>query len=162
MLVAGPDESRISFKAEYKKRLKREWKELYKNNPALYSMVLHLAGFCGLTICKDIFITQIWRSEDEQKSIYGPHTKRTSPHQNWCAVDLRCKDFTGDERAHLERALRVYDHFNKFRHMPSGSRTVWIHRVDGGGIHFHIQFWGFDRALPSCFQLPARDLSSTA
>jgi hypothetical protein len=153
MIVAEADVSRVAFKKENAKRLKEEWITLSKKNPALYSIVSHLAGYCGLTLCRNIMITQIYRADDEQKEIYGSNCKTKSPHQNWCAVDLRCFDYSLDERQHLERALRVYDHFNKFKHMPSASRTVWIHEVNGGGIHFHVQFWGANKQLPSCFQL---------
>jgi len=153
MIVAGPDLSRVAFKKETAKRLKDEWKTLSKRNPALHSIIVHLAGYSGLTLGREIVITQIYRTEEEQKEIYGPHCSKTSPHQHWCAVDLRCRDYSLDERAHLERTLRVYDHFNKFKHLPSASRTVLIHKVNNGGIHFHVQFWGIDKALPSCFQM---------
>jgi hypothetical protein len=156
VIVAGPDVSRVKVKREYSTRLRSEWRDLYKENPALYSIVTHLAGYCGLTLKKNLVITQIFRTKEQQKAIYGPNTKKKSPHMFYCAVDLRCRDshFTKEERGFLEGALRKYDQLNRFKHMPSGSGTVWIHSVGDGGIHFHIQFYGVNRQLPSYFQLP--------
>jgi len=157
MIVAGPNASRVKLKWEKATRLRNDWKELHEKNPALYSIVTHLAGYCGLTLKKDLVITQIFRTKNEQLAIYGPNTTKKSPHMFHCAVDLRCRDshFKKEEREFLERSLRKYDQFNSFGQMPSGSRTVWIHSVGDGGIHFHVQFYGVNRQLPSYFQLPS-------
>ena len=162
MLVAGPNTSRVTFKKESALRLADEWQTLHSKNPALYSIIAHLAGFSGIALGRYLVITQIWRSQEEQKQIYGASTRRKSPHQNWCAVDLRCKDLSENERAILQHGLKKYDQLNKFRHMPSSSRTVWIHAVPDGGIHFHVQFWGNNRMLPSRFDLVSRDISNIA
>jgi hypothetical protein len=129
-------------------RIRREFEDLKKRNGPLAALMLDLADFVNGAFQKDVVMTMIYRSQEEQWQLYektdGKRTKRTSPHMYWDAVDIRERVFTHQEKQAIKKFLRKhYDATNKLAVMKSAhSRTVLLHAIKGNVMHFHIQYKG--------------------
>lgn len=129
------------------KRIGDEFQLLTQKNPALAQLILDLTDFVRVEFRKDVMMTMIYRTQNEQWDLYkktdGAKTKRTSPHMRWEAVDLRDWIYTAHEKAAIEKWLhKHYDATNQLAKLGSGSRTYWLHRIKGQALHFHIQYKG--------------------
>ena len=124
-------------------RITKEFSELQQKNYPLAALMLDLADHVSTEFRKDVIVTGIFRTKEEQRSLYGANTKRVSPHMLWQAVDIRDWIYTDGEKAAICKFLKLhYDRTNKFKKLPSGSKTCWLHKVLGGAMHFHIQYKG--------------------
>ena len=137
----------ITYKDQYAKRLRREFQELQVKNQALAALMHDLAEFIEVKFKKDIVITMIFRTQQEQWDLYkktdGAKTKRTSPHMRWDAVDIRDWVYTDAEKKAIGAFLKGnYDATNRMAPLGSGSRTYWLHAIKGQAMHFHIQYRG--------------------
>ena len=90
---------------------------------------------------KNITITQIDRSQDENDQIYKNTTKkhRKTAHGVWAAVDVRSRDFTVPEIEEMISFLNSF--YNSTNSNPlKGGNTAMCHEIPGHGMHFHIQY----------------------
>ena len=128
----------IEFKND-SERLQEEWGELGSRNVALKNLVFDVASYVWSKYEKNIIITMIYRTDEEQDAIYADDEryqkkKFKSPHQFMQAVDLRSKVFTNEE------IDDIVNHINeKFDDSNWYNWTAKCHDV-GLGDHFHIQY----------------------
>jgi len=103
-------------------RLKGEfWDERF--HPIIRAFLLDLGLFTVRMFDKQLVVTSIFRSEEENGAIGGVPG---SSHCDWRAADVRSSVFTDTERlAILEYAKRY------------GSLIHFIYEVGGTGAHFH-------------------------
>jgi hypothetical protein len=128
----------ILFKND-SERLKEEFNELAIKNVYLSRLIVDAQNYCYTNFQKNIVITMIYRTQEEQDSIYKDDArykvkKFKSPHQFFHASDLRSSTFTPEEIKKLVDYLNLtYDENNYYKF------TAMCHDV-GLGEHFHIQF----------------------
>jgi hypothetical protein len=128
-------------------RVQRDFEQLQVKNYPLAALMLDLADFVKAELNKDVVMTMIYRTQEEQWKLYektdGAKTTRTSPHMRWEAVDIRDRIYTGPQKKAIGRFLKkYYDETNQFPRLPSGSKTYWLHAIKGQAMHFHIQYKG--------------------
>jgi len=130
-------------------RLKDELVRLETLNPALYDILKGLKYYVLRAFGKDIVLTMIQRTKEEQDMIYSGVVRGIrkydekpwkSPHQIWTAFDIRTKMFTNKEI----KAIKNY--LNSKHNSDNGyAWTAKYHEVTNSkgkklGKHFHIQF----------------------
>jgi len=126
-------------------RLCQELQELQHKNVELYELVVNdLAPWVKTMFGKDLVITMIYRTDNEQDEIYSGKTKSDgrkyderpwkSPHQFYHGVDLRSKTFDNTEIQSIVNYLAM-----KYNGSNYYSFTAKNHNV-GLGDHFHLQF----------------------
>jgi hypothetical protein len=120
-------------------RLKNEYNELIEKNVGLFDLINDLCIYAKNSLREDIVITMIYRTDEEQDSIYKDDPKYIakkfkSPHQFYHAVDIRSHTFTADEIKNIEDYLN-----NKYNPNNYYKWTAKNHNV-GLGDHFHIQY----------------------
>lgn len=146
-VVEGPD---VKFKND-SERLQYEWEELREKNYILVEIVEKIADFTGHTLGKDVMITMIGRTNDEQDNIYAGTTRSDgrsydekpwkSPHQFDHAVDIRSRTFTKEESEYIEQFINSeYDTENYYR-WTAKNHTVYKEDGTSLGAHFHIQYY---------------------
>ena len=129
------------------KRIGDEFHVLKRKNPPLAQMILDLVDFARVEFRKDVMMTMIHRTQEEQWKLYektdGAKTKRISPHMHWNAVDIRDWIYTPQEKQKITAYLQShYDSSNRMSKLGNGSRTCWLHKIKGQAMHFHIQYSG--------------------
>lgn len=118
----------IQFKSE---RLQQEWSSP-ELDVRLRAIILALAEHIDRNYGKPLVITSIFRSDTEQKNIYGADTEKVSPHQYWRAIDIRTWIYEQDE------VTGILAFLNKW--WPRGDRyPLAIYHDVGRGAHIHIQ-----------------------
>lgn len=120
-------------------RLTNEFTTLLDKNKELHDIITDLCEYCYTFFKKDIVLTMIYRTDEEQDSIYKDDPKYKikkfkSPHQFWQAFDLRSSTFTPEEIKFIEDYLN-----NKYNSVNFYKWTARNHTV-GLGFHFHIQY----------------------
>lgn len=125
----------IQFKND---RIKAEWSQLESNNLSLFNLVKALSLLVKNNFDKDVVITSIYRSAEEQAELYKdvPEGKKVlnSPHMRWEAVDLRSNIYTETEIKKMLTFLNLFLY-------QGGQRNVAIyHTIAGNVAHFHLQF----------------------
>jgi len=102
----------------------------------LLSIICILSAYCQLEFKKDITITGIYRTQEEQEKIYSKNKQfKKAPwysvHQFWRGMDIRSKNFTKKECDKIVLFLNMitYDTIHN---------TVVYHDV-GLAKHFHLQ-----------------------
>jgi hypothetical protein len=127
----------VKFKTN---RIAKEFKELYNKNNDLHELAVDLSHFIKSTFNKELVITMIYRTDQEQDDIYKNDPKYKvkkfkSPHQFWQAIDVRSSIFDKLEISKIE------DYLNK-KHNSTNyySWTARCHTVPGQAYHFHLQF----------------------
>jgi hypothetical protein len=123
----------MRFKTE---RIHNEFIDLQNTkNKKLGSILNILDEYCQIEFGKDICLTEVFRTPEEQVELYrksASHPK-TSPHMYWKAVDVRSSDWTLVQR---NRMLQV---LNSFTYTSGQGKVVsFVHDV-GNGLHFHVQ-----------------------
>lgn len=121
-------------------RLKKELIELKTKNPELLKLLVDLYHWVDSTYKKDVIITMIFRTDEEQAQLYKDDPKYQakpfkSPHQFWAGCDLRSSLYTEAEIAGIENYL------NK-KHNPINYHawTARNHKIIGSVEHFHLQY----------------------
>ena len=106
----------------------------------LLSIICILSAYCQLEFKKDITLTGLYRTQEEQDKIYlnsRKHKKqyKLSPwysvHQFWRGCDIRSKNFTLKEQKRIMIFLNLITYDTKYK-------TAKHHTV-GLGKHFHLQ-----------------------
>jgi hypothetical protein len=121
-------------------RLKDELKILAEKNKPMHDLVYDLAEFVKSAFNKEIVITMIGRTKEEQDELYKDDARhkvkpRVSPHQLWHGVDIRSTTFTSEEIKKIEGYLNgLYNKTNVY------SYTAQCHKVGAGVMHFHLQY----------------------
>jgi hypothetical protein len=128
-------------------RVRQEYEQLKGCNAPLAALVQDLAEFVKVEFRKDVVMTMIFRTQEEQWALYektdGPQTTRVSPHMLWQAVDLRDWIYTPKQKQAIGGFLkRHYDATNRLPRLHGGSRTYMLHKIKGGAMHFHVQYVG--------------------
>lgn len=123
-------------------RLAEELVQLSERNQSLQEVLENLASFASLEFNKDVIITAIYRTQEEQDKIYkGKVNARgvsydanpwKSPHQLWEAIDIRSTVYNSQE---IQRMLAFLNCFKYRQNQP-----VAIYHNVGLGDHFHIQY----------------------
>lgn len=122
------------------KRLKTEFEDLKSKNIQLQNLLIDLSDFISKILNKDLIITMIFRTQEEQDNIYknDPKYKQKpfkSPHQSWTATDIRSLIFNDIEIKQIEDYLN-----NKYNKANYFAWTAKNHKVGEGAYHFHIQY----------------------
>lgn len=119
-------------------RIRDEWKS-DKVSAKLKRIIEAGAIFAEIEFKKDLIITDLIRTQDEQNYIYRENADYQvkpwqSVHQFGRGCDLRVVTFTPKE---IER---LTDFFNQFIYDPKRPMkyTCQVHDV-GSGIHYHLQ-----------------------
>lgn len=116
-------------------RIKDELIKLKIENRGLFDLILDLYHCAELLFDKDVIMTMIYRTQEEQESIYGKGTKKKSPHQFYHAIDIRSRIYSQDEIDQMVNYINTkYNEDNYYKW------TTKVHEVGNHGIHFHIQF----------------------
>lgn len=121
-------------------RLQDEVKLLLTKNKPLSDLIFDLAEHIADTYNKELVITMIDRTQEEQDAIYKDDAKYKvkkfkSPHQFWQAVDIRSSIFKKDEITAIEKHLN-----EKYNPSNECAWTARNHVVGKGAYHFHIQY----------------------
>jgi hypothetical protein len=130
--------SNIEYKND-SNRLREEMEELKLRNEYLYNILLDCGNFCQKYFNKNVVVTMIYRTDEEQDSIYKDDPKYKlkkfkSPHQFYHAFDLRSSSFDTEQIEKLVKYLNgLYNVGNYY------NWTAKCHDV-GLGDHFHVQF----------------------
>lgn len=120
-------------------RLQQEFRNLGNKNPLLLGLLEDLAGYVQETFNKELIVTMIFRTPEEQAEIYKNDDKFQikpfkSPHQFWHSADIRSKTFS------IEEVKQIEDYLNtKYKKVNYYGWTARNHAVAGGAEHFHIQ-----------------------
>lgn len=120
----------IKFKT---KRIAKEFNDP-KMSSDLLSLVYILNEFCQLELKKDITLTDLYRTQEEQDAIYKdiPNYNKKSVHQYWRGVDIRSRDFTIEEIEKIAQFMNLITYDVKHK-------TCIYHKVKGNVYHLHIQ-----------------------
>jgi len=129
----------IEFKND-SQRLKKEFLDLVKLNLPLRSILEDLNIFVNLEFDKNLVITMINRTQEEQDRIYKDNAKYKkkkfkSPHQFLHATDIRSRTFTSEEVTKIENYLNTKWNSSNYYRWTAKNHTV------GLGLHFHIQYF---------------------
>lgn len=121
-------------------RIKRELGDLRTKNKPLLKLILDLYHYVEDNFGKDVVITMIYRTDEEQDYLYR-HSERyakrpfKSPHQFYHAIDIRSWLYTKEE------IKQMVDYLNsKYNQDNYYKWTTKVHEVGDNGMHFHIQF----------------------
>lgn len=117
-------------------RLKRELTELQNKNRPLYDLIIDLYKWVENQFDKDVIMTMIYRTQQEQELIYGEGTEKKSPHQFWQGLDLRSWIYTEKEIDAIVNYLN-----SKYNDSNYYGTTAMCHKVKEGAYHFHIQYY---------------------
>lgn len=133
-----PGPAIIDYKND-SERLEKEFNQLNQKNPELRRLLMDVAFFTKRKFNKNIVITMIYRTQEEQDEIYKDDSKYKtkkfkSPHQFFHAADLRSSSFESSEIKKIEDYLN-----NKYNENNYYKWTARDHTV-GLGMHFHLQF----------------------
>lgn len=127
--------SLINFKSS---RQSEEFKS-NKLDRRLRIIIYALAGYTAEVYHKPIIITEIFRTQNEQDTIYGNDPKyKSNPwfsvHQEWRGFDFRTIGFTKDQIIDLLDFLNDNFEYNGGTHP-----TSLYHEVENHGLHIHVQ-----------------------
>lgn len=119
-------------------RIAEEFQTLDVKNKRLKQLIMLTDQFSKLEFGKEIVVTEIYRTVEEQKELYK-HTPpdrrpKVSPHQLWHSVDLRSWIYTDRE---IERLLEF---LNCFRYLEGQRKVAVYHKIRMGAAHFHVQY----------------------
>lgn len=122
-------------------RIKHEFVILRKENEPLARLLIDLYHYVDGKYNKDVVMTMIYRSQDEQDAIYKDNPRYEvkpwkSPHQFYQACDIRSRTFSDDEIKDIEEYLN-----NKYNKSNYYKWTAKCHKVGDGAFHFHIQYY---------------------
>jgi uncharacterized protein YcbK (DUF882 family) len=116
-------------------KIETEWNRLITENPKLGNIVETLNAFTNIEFGKQVVLTHIFRTPEEQKALYAqtPNPPATSPHMRWEAVDIRSTSFNDKE---IQKMLTFLNLFTVY----GGQRKCAIyHEIAGNTWHFHVQ-----------------------
>lgn len=108
-------------------------------DPKLKSLIKVLSVFSRHQFNKNIVLTDIYRTQDEQDDLYKDSTDYQkhpwkSVHQFWRGVDVRTTSYDSNEK------VEILEFMNKFTY--SNDRKTLIFHNAGHGEHFHMQVRG--------------------
>lgn len=132
-----PEPIFVKFKTD---RIAKEFKELPSKNNELHELAEDLSHFIKNSFNKELVITMIYRTDQEQDDIYKNDPKYKlkkfkSPHQFWHALDIRSNTFDKLEISKIEDYLNCKYNTSNFYMW-----TAKWHMVSGQAYHFHVQF----------------------
>lgn len=116
------------------KRIHEEWNSK-KLSIRLTYIIDALVKFTSCEFGKPVILTEIYRTDEEQKNIYGPLVSIKSVHQYWRAVDIRTSIYTEDEINKILLFLNMFSYDKKRQRY----KTALRHDVNAYGDHVHIQ-----------------------
>lgn len=121
----------ISFKTN---KERDQYVELGTKNPALVELLIDLEAYIRVNLKKNIVITSVYRSPEEQAALYkqSTHKVKNSDHTLYQAVDLRSWLYSPAE---IEQ---ICTYLNKKYKNASGAKVAMCHAITGGAMHFHI------------------------
>jgi DNA polymerase II small subunit/DNA polymerase delta subunit B len=121
----------IGFKTP---RIEAEFNELEIKNKRLYYIIKDTNNYTVKKYKKNITLTEVYRTQEEQNRYYKGKPKFKSPHQRWLAVDIRTHNFTKQQVQNIVKYIN--NKYNKHsRYIP----TAFYHDI-GLGPHIHVQF----------------------
>lgn len=121
----------IKFKTD---RIEKEFDQLYSKNMDLYQIVVFAMYASQTKYKKDLIITEVYRTQEEQDKYYKGKNKFRSPHQDWKAVDIRTFHLETKEIKDLVKIINSrYNSTSKY--IP----VAFYHDI-GLGKHIHIQY----------------------
>ena len=119
----------VKFKT---RRLKQEFYDLAQTDPRIRALTSELALWVGRLFDKDLIITCVWRSQEEQKKIYGVN----QPSAHFCTPQCRAVDIRTHQEYFTQHELENLESFvNKYFPRRDGLRAVLLH---GKGDNFHL------------------------
>lgn len=119
----------MNFKEQ---RVQSEFGELSYKNKNLKNLLQALDLFCQAEFNKDITLTSIYRSEEENRLAGG----MTKVHCVWRAADVSIHDFD------LAAQAKIINFCNTFTYRGTlGKHVALIHQVPGGAEHLHVQYF---------------------
>lgn len=121
-------------------RLKNELTELRTKNKELFDLIIGLYHYAELQFDKDVIMTMIHRTDEEQDEIYKDSErykkkKFKSPHQFYQGIDIRNSIYSQEELDQIVKYLN-----DKYNDKNYYKWTTKVHVVGNRGMHFHIQF----------------------
>lgn len=124
----------ITFKTDTERS---QYVELGTKNPKLVELLIDLDQMITKDYGKNIVLTSVYRSPEEQASLYSQATRKVtnSAHTTYEAVDLRSWTFTDSERD------EIVSYLNKKYKNANGKPVAMCHAIPGGTIHFHIALY---------------------
>jgi len=120
----------MQFKSE---RITKEWNS-GQLDVRLTGILLYLDWYLKTTYSIDLVITQLFRTKEEQRAIYGDVNTPVSVHEHWRGADIRIKDWPEGVPKDVESHLNgVYRYSVNTHH-----ETAFVHDI-GHGNHMHLQ-----------------------
>lgn len=119
----------IQFKTD---RIRDEYSQLISKNSKLFTMLEDIERFISETLNKDVVITSIYRSPEENAALYNGNPPKSIPHTTWEAFDLRSSVYTDDE---INKILAYVTSNYK---NTNGKTPALYHVIPGNVYHFHF------------------------
>lgn len=119
----------IKFKSP---QLRKEFYDLAQTDPRIRAAAGELAFWTGKLFSKEVVITCVWRSEEEQKKIYG----EVKPSAHFCHPQCRAVDIRAARDYFSQHELENMESFvRKYFPRRDGFKEILLH---GQGDNFHI------------------------
>jgi len=113
-------------------QLKQQFYHLAQTDPRIRALVGELALWVEKLFEKDLAITCVWRTPEEQKQIYG----EVKPSAHFCSPQCRAVDIRAHRGLFTQHELENMGSFvNKYFYRRDG---LWSIRLHGEGDNFHI------------------------
>lgn len=123
----------LRFKTD---RIRDEFAQLIRSNNKLFLMLVELERFCREGLNKDVVLTSILRTKEENDALYEqtPINQRpkSQPHCTWEAADIRSSIYTDDE------IKRILGFINGSYKNSNGKPAAIYHMINGNVPHFHF------------------------
>lgn len=110
--------------------------EFTRSHPRLQALALYLDGYALKTLGKDLFVTDVERTQAEYNLIYS-QTPYLGPRPH-LGPPSRAIDFRTVGELDTDQIKKLVDHVNAFWVRRDGKLTAMHHDV-GNGQHLHIQ-----------------------
>ncbi len=114
-------------------RIEKEFNELPLRNKRLYILIQAASQYSEFEFKKEITITDLYRSPEENAKLYPLGEPINKPHTLWEGADLRSIIYSAPQIYKMVTFLNMWTSFD-------GKRiTAFCHTVPGGAPHFHVQ-----------------------
>lgn len=110
--------------------------ELQRTNPGMIKILQAVDQYVTTKYAKNLQVTEVYRSAEENKAIYGKPKK--TAHTVWAAVDVSSGEFDGDQIRDIVSFIR--DNFDGTNSNPMRGHGSALYHSVGKGYHIHIQW----------------------
>jgi len=110
-------------------------------HPRVQALALYLDRHARLSYGKDLMVTDVGRTIEEYRAIYGEEYEGPMPHlsEPWRGVKSRAIDFRTIGELTDDAVMEMVAHANQAWPRGDGKPTALWHSVKGSAQHLHVQ-----------------------